>query len=319
MISPGPGLLGFHALERLGHVELRHLRALDGAVRATPGDLLTAPDRPVGDTAEREATDVRRRVEVRHEGLEGMVHLVPRRWNVLDDQVEKRAEVWRERLWIRVERGAARPGVAVDDRELDLALVGIEVEKELVDLVHDGLDACVRSVDLVDDQDDGELRLERLAEHEARLRKRALARVDEEKHAVDHRQPALDLSAEVGVAGRVDDVDLRSAVAKGRVLREDRDALLALEIHRVEDALCHILVCAECARLPEQRVDERRLPVVDVGDDRDVAELLAGSGHEPSVSASDRSDPCVRAGALLLWPLNTERVRFAPSAFLTRS
>ena len=82
----------------------------------------------------------------------------------------------------------ARAGVAVDDRELDLALVGVEVEEELVDLVDDLLDARVRPVDLVDDEHDGQPRLERLAQDEARLRQRPLARVDEQQHAVDHPQ-----------------------------------------------------------------------------------------------------------------------------------
>ena len=40
-----------------------------------------------------------------------------------------------------------------------------------------------------------------------------------------------------------------------------------------------VLVGAEGAGLPEHGVDERRLAVVDVGDDRDVAEVLAGGGH----------------------------------------
>ena len=75
--------------------------------------------------------------------------------------------------------------------------------------------------------------------------------------------------------GRVDDVDLEPAVTNGRVLGEDGDALLALEIHRVEHAVGDVLVFAEGARLPEHRVDERRLSVVDVGDDRDVADVLA--------------------------------------------
>ena len=65
------------------------------------------------------------------------------------------------------------------------------------------------------------------------------------------------------------------ADADGGVLGEDRDALLALEVDRVHDALVHVLVLAEGAGLPEQRVDERRLAVVDVGDDRDVAEIVA--------------------------------------------
>ena len=59
-------------------------------------------------------------------------------------------------------------------------LVCAEVEEELVDLVDDLLRAGVGPVDLVHDEDDGQPGLERLAEHEAGLRERPLARVDEQ-------------------------------------------------------------------------------------------------------------------------------------------
>ena len=72
-------------------------------------------------------------------------------------------------------------------------------------------------------------------------------------------------------------------MADGRVLGEDRDPLLALEVHRVEHALGDVLVLAEGAGLPEHRVDERRLAVVDVGDDRDVADVCA-QRHPPSLA-----------------------------------
>ena len=91
-------------------------------------------------------------------------------------------------------------------------LVGVEVEEQLLHLVHDLGDAGVAAVDLVHHEDHGQARLERLAQHEAGLRQRALAGVDEQQHAVDHGEAALDLAAEVGVAGRVDDVDLHVAV-----------------------------------------------------------------------------------------------------------
>ena len=91
----------------------------------------------------------------------------------------------------------------------------------------------------------GSLRLQRLAQHEAGLRQRTLARVDEQQHAVDHRQAALDLAAEVGVTRGVDDVEDDSVVAAAvldrRVLGEDGDALLALEVHRVHDPLGDVL------------------------------------------------------------------------------
>ena len=181
-----------------------------------------------------------------------------------------------------LQRGAAGLGVAVDDRELDLALVGVEVEEQLVDLVDDLGDAGVGAVDLVDDEDHGQSRLQRLAQHEARLRQRPLGGVDQQQHAVDHRQAALDLAAEVGVAGGVDDVELDVLVAQRGVLGEDRDALLALEVHRVHDAVVDVLALAEGAGLPQHGVDERRLAMVDVGDDRDVADVVAGFEHGPT-------------------------------------
>jgi small GTP-binding protein len=102
--------------------------------------------------------------------------------------------------------------------------------------------------------------------------------VHEQENSVDHRQPTLDLAAEVRVPGRVDDVQLPAADPDRRVLGQDRDPLLALEVHRVHHALGDLLVLAERAGLPEQRVDERRLAVVDVRDDREVAQVVSASG-----------------------------------------
>ena len=124
--------------------------------------------------------------------------------------------------------------------------------------------------------DDRQAAGHRLLEDVAGLGQRALGRVDEEEDAVDHEERALDLAAEVGVAGGVDDVQADAVVVDGRLLGEDRDPLLALEVHRVHDPVDDGLVGPERAGLAEHRVDERRLAVVDVGDDRDVAEVLAG-------------------------------------------
>ncbi len=63
----------------------------------------------------------------------------------------------------------------------------------------------------------------------------------------------------------------------GGVLGEDRDALLALEVAGVHDPVGDTfeLVGGERAGLAQHRVDERGLAVVDVRDDRDVAEVVA--------------------------------------------
>ena len=184
-----------------------------------------------------------------------------------------------------VEAGDAGAAGRVDDREVEgllaVALVE-EVHEELVGLVDDLGDAGVAAVGLVDDQDHRHVGVERLAEHEAGLGERALGGVHEQHDAVDHGQAALDLATEVGVAGGVDDVDDHrlaatggTGVVHGGVLREDRDALLALEVTGVHDPLGDALglVGREGAGLTQHGVDERGLAVVDVGDDGDVAEI----------------------------------------------
>jgi len=73
----------------------------------------------------------------------------------------------------------------------------------------------------------------------------------------------------------------------GRVLEPDgagldRDPLLAFEIHRVEDLARHEPRVDRVGQL-EQAISQRRLAVVDVGDDREVAEAFLGDGHERAV------------------------------------
>ena len=130
-------------------------------------------------------------------------------------------------------------------------------------------------VDLVDADDRLEADLQRLADDELGLRHRPFGGVDEHDRAVDHRQDALDLAAEIGVAGRVDDIDAHVLPHHRGRLGENGDAALALEIVGIHHALGDALVFAKRAGLLQQAVDERRLAVVDVGDDGDVAELHA--------------------------------------------
>ena len=53
----------------------------------------------------------------------------------------------------------------------------------------------------------------------------------------------------------------------------------ALQVVGVEDLLAHQLRLAEAAALAQHAIDQRRLAVVDVGDDGDVANVLAAYGH----------------------------------------
>jgi hypothetical protein len=155
-----------------------------------------------------------------------------------------------------------------------------------------------------------------LAQDEARLRHRSLGRVDEQDHAVDHRKHALHFAAEVGVARRVDDVDLDlgrmdelgreiassggvcglvmdrvsegvrlvDQIADGSVLRQDRDPALLFQVVRVHDSVFHVLVRADGAGLLQECIDERGFPMVDVGDDGNVADVVSKLRHAARVN-----------------------------------
>ncbi len=173
----------------------------------------------------------------------------------------------------RVGRRAV-PAGAEEHGGVELLIRAAEVHEELQHLVHDLQHALVGPVDLVEDDDDPVAQLQGLGEHKARLGHGALGGVHEQDDAVDHLQDALHLAAEVGVARGVDYVYLRVAVTHGGVLREYGYAALALEVAGVHDPGLDLLVFAKNARLLEHLVDQRGLAVVDVGDYRNVPQLV---------------------------------------------
>ena len=77
----------------------------------------------------------------------------------------------------------------------------------------------------------------------------------------------------VGVARRIDDVDAAVLPVEGGDLGQDGNAAFAFEIVRIHGALGHFLVLAERAGLGQQPVDQRGFAVVDVGNDRNVAQV----------------------------------------------
>ena len=172
-----------------------------------------------------------------------------------------------------------RPALAargVDDREVELRVGRAERAEQIEGRVHRAFRIAAGAVDLVDHQDRPQPERQRLAGHEPRLRHRPFEGVDQQADRVDHLEDALDLAAEVGVAGRVDDVDARPLPGDRGELGQDGDAALALEIVRVHRAVGDHLARAELPRLAQEPVDQRRLAMIDVGDDGDVTDVSDG-------------------------------------------
>ena len=80
------------------------------------------------------------------------------------------------------------------------------------------------------------------------------------------------------MAGRINQVQLVFLPVQGLVVEPDgghldRDAALALDVHRVEELLLHVPPLDRPGELQEP-VGQRRLAVVNVGDDAKVADVL---------------------------------------------
>ena len=126
-------------------------------------------------------------------------------------------------------------------------------------------------VDLVQRRDDLEVVLERQVAVGEGLRLDSLGRVDDEHHPFAGRQRPGHLVPEVDVTRSVDEVEHVIAPFDAHVLCLDRDAALALEIHRVEVLLPHLPRIHRAGQL-EDPVRERGLAMVDVGDDAEISD-----------------------------------------------
>ncbi len=158
-------------------------------------------------------------------------------------------------------------------REFKLFVGGVEAGEKVETLIQRAVRLGIRLVDLVQHDDRAQAQFQRLGGHEFGLGHRAFGGVHQKHHTIDHRQDALDLAAEVGVARRVDDVDAGVVPDDRGRLGEDGDAALTLQIVAVHSALGGRLVFTIGAGLFQKLVHQRRLAVVNVGDDCDVAQV----------------------------------------------
>ena len=151
-------------------------------------------------------------------------------------------------------------------------------------------------VDLVERGDDLEVVLQGEIAVGERLRLDPLRRVDEEHDSFACGEASRDLVAEIDVARSVDELEDVVAPVNADVLRLDGDAAFAFEVHRVEVLGPHVSGVDRVGQL-EDSIRQRRLAMVDVADDREVADYLGAT--TPSIVPS-RPGCAVRFGQLVL-------------------
>ena len=183
--------------------------------------------------------------------------------------------------------GHALAGLGGDPQRLG----GIAAE-QVGHLRGDPVRVGARQVHLVEHRDQLEAGVDRRVGVGDRLRLHALRGVDDQQRALAGGEAARHLVGEVDVPGRVDQVQVVGLAVGGLVvdphgLGLDGDPALALEVHRVEH-LRHVRARIDRAGQLEDAVGERRLAVIDVGDDREVADAVHGRTGRVGSTARDR-------------------------------
>ena len=116
--------------------------------------------------------------------------------------------------------------------------------------------------------------LQCLLEDKAGLGHGSLCRIHQQQHAVHHLQNSLHFTGKVSVSWRVHDIDFVALIVHGGVLGENRDAALPLQVAGIHDPIHHRLIFPIDTALLEHLVNQGRLAMVNVGDDRDISNVF---------------------------------------------
>ena len=235
-----------------------------GRVGAHHADALALLQGPVDDANEHHNAEIGVVPAIDQQGLERRVTVALGRRQSRDDGLKN--------------FGHAQAGLGRDHERVR----GVDAD-HVLDLLPDRLGLGGRQVDLVEHRHDLMAGIDGVIDVGEGLSLDALARVHHQQRALAGRERAVHLIGEVDVAGRIDQVeDVILAVArlvfKADGLRLDGDAALALDVHGIEHLLDHLALLQAAGEL-DQAVSQRGLAVVDVGDDREIADVRYGGGR----------------------------------------
>ena len=111
-----------------------------------------------------------------------------------------------------------------------------------------------------------------------RLRFDPLARINHQQGPFAGRERTVHLIGEIDVARRVDQIEhvvlaVPRLVVEAHRLRLDGNSAFALDIHGIEHLVLHLALLQPAGQL-DQPVGERRLAMVDMRDNGEIADVL---------------------------------------------
>ena len=264
-------------LELIQCVDLA-LDALVFIVVVDENNILSDADGAVGNLADTDAADIVIIVNGRDQNLRGSLRISGRSRDVLDDGFEQRLHG--NSGASKIKRCNSGLCGSKNKRAVELLIVCAKVHEKLQNLIDDLSRTSSGTVDLVDADDDGKAKSHCLGQNKTGLRHRAFKCIHYKDDAVHHLQNTLYLTAEIGVAGSVKDVDFDAVVVDSGILTGNGNASLTFDGAGVHDSVGNRLVLAEHAALTKQAVNQSCFAVVNVSNDGNVSNVFSFLDHK---------------------------------------
>ena len=147
-----------------------------------------------------------------------------------------------------------------------------------VDLLAHALDVRGRQIDLIDHRQQFQIIIQGQVEVGDRLRLDPLGSIDHNQRAFAGHEGTPHFVRKIDVPGRVDEIQQVVLAVRGMVgerdrIALDRDAPLALDIHRVEQLIAKLALRNAATGL-DQPIGQGRLAMVDMGDNAKVPNMF---------------------------------------------
>ena len=231
-----------------------------------------------------------------------------RRRHMLQDRFKKRLNA-RARLFQFPGRGSSATR-SIQNRKIQSLIIGPQLDEQLKHFIKHFVSPRIGPINFINHHNRPKLMLKSLFEHEPSLRHRPLGRIDEQEHAIRHRQHPLNLSPKVRMPRRIDQVDfhiqpIRRAVINRNIFCQNCDPPLALQWIGIQQSILGNLTRPELAALPEQRIDEGRFAMVDMGYNGKISDVISNAFHLLAILYSKNSN------------LKKGRVEYSPAAVYT--
>ena len=243
-------------------------------------------DRSPGHTADCHFAEIIIGFQRGHHDLQSSIRITFRSGNPFQNRIKQRLQILP--FIIHMEFGDAAPGGRINQRKIKLLIISIKLDEKFKNFPFHIRHTLVRTVNLIDDDDRFQVMLKSFTENILRLGHRAFMGVNKEQDTVHHVQDTFYFPAKIGMPGRIYDIDLHTIMHDRRILRQDCNSPFPFQRVGIHDAFRHLLIFPENMALLQHGIHKSGFTMIDMGDDRNVADIFSDhffpSSLRPSAS-----------------------------------